>query len=132
MLTPRMVRAIVLGAFGFASLTAAAPARTAFFHAHLVKSDPAANDTLAAAPKAMRFWFSERVDLPVTRVKLVNASGVAMKLSAVTRSDTAVAAPVVVGVLGALGAGTYTVHWSTAAADGHPQKGEFVFVVKGH
>jgi methionine-rich copper-binding protein CopC len=33
-------------------------ARPTMWHLHLLKSEPAANDTLHAAPAAIRLWFS--------------------------------------------------------------------------
>ncbi len=99
-------------------------------HVHLEKSAPAANDTLAAAPKSIRLWFSEPVELAVTTTKLATASGTAIALGAATR-DTAKNAPVVATITKPLAAGSYVVTWSTAADDGHPAKGTFAFVVKG-
>ena len=104
-----------------------APAR---FHTQLVKSAPAANDTLATAPTAILLWFNEAVDLKVTTVKVAGASG-AVKTGALTRDAKLKDAPVVAAISSALAAGKYTVSWSVAGDDGHPVKGTFDFVVKG-
>ena len=104
-----------------------APAR---FHTKLVKSAPAANDTLATAPTAISLWFNEAVDLKVTTVKVAGASG-AVKTGALTRDAKLKDAPVVAAISSALAAGKYTVSWSVAGDDGHPVKGTFEFVVKG-
>jgi len=106
---------------------AAAPASA--FHTHLEKSAPAANDTVAS-PAVLKLWFSEKVELPFTRVTLKNVAGVAQPLGAVAYADTSADAPVVAPVTGKLEAGEYTVSWSTAAKDGHAAKGKFSFVVK--
>jgi hypothetical protein len=104
-----------------------APAR---FHTKLVKSAPAANDTLATAPTAISLWFNEAVDLKVTTVKVAGASGT-VKTGALTRDAKLKDAPVVAAISSALAAGKYTVSWSVAGDDGHPVKGTFDFVVKG-
>ena len=118
--------ALALAAVGTLS-AAVAPAR---FHTKLVKSAPAANDTLATAPTAISLWFNEAVDLKVTTVKVAGASG-AVKTGALTRDAKLKDAPVVAAISSALAAGKYTVSWSVAGDDGHPVKGTFEFVVKG-
>lgn len=131
MLTPRILGRSVLAMAGIVTLMAAAPARETFWHTHLVKSDPAAHDTLAKAPRVIRLWFSERVDLPVTTVKLESATGTSIGLSPLARPDTGETAPIYITVGPAtLPAGSYTVNWSTAGKDGHPAKGSFGFVIK--
>jgi hypothetical protein len=98
-------------------------------HTHLIKSEPAANDTLAAPPTALRLWFSEQVELPVTNVKLSDARGAAVALAPLTRPDTGAHAPIVAALGSSLAPGSYVVNWSTAARDGHPAKGSFSFIV---
>ena len=98
-------------------------------HVHLAKSDPSANDT-TVAPKAVRLWFSEKVELKVTTVKLASAAGSAVALGRLSRSDTDTDAPVVATISQALVPGGYTVSWSTASKDGHAAKGTIDFVVK--
>lgn len=99
-------------------------------HTALTRSEPAANDTLAAAPTAIKLWFSDKVELKVTTVKLKHAGGTALALGAPTRSATDEKAPVVLTITAKLTPGSYTVSWSVAAKDGHPAKGSFGFVVK--
>ena len=127
----RTLRGIRFAALALAAVctlsAAAAPAR---FHTKLVKSAPAANDTLATAPTAISLWFNEAVDLKVTTVKVAGASG-AVKTGALTRDAKLKDAPVVAAISSALAAGKYTVSWSVAGDDGHPVKGTFDFVVKG-
>lgn len=64
-------------------------------HTHLTKSEPSANDTLAVAPRALRLWFSEKVELPVTTVKLTDAAGAAIEVAPLARPDTGEQAPIV-------------------------------------
>ncbi len=117
----------------FAATAAASPTSAAVeqsFHTHLTKSEPSANDTLAVAPRAVRLWFTEKVELVVTTVKLTDAAGAAIPLAPLARPDTGEQAPVVATLNKSLVAGSYVVAWSTAAKDGHPAKGSFAFVVR--
>jgi methionine-rich copper-binding protein CopC len=97
-------------------------------HVHLVKSEPAANDTVPVAPAAIRLWFSQQPELAITSVKLASASGTAIALAPVAR-DTGAADPIVATVRGALPSGAYVVTWKTTANDGHPANGTIPFVV---
>jgi Uncharacterized protein, homolog of Cu resistance protein CopC len=107
--------------------TLALPA-TAWAHAHLRKSEPSASARLTAAPRFLRFWFSEAPELSLTTVTLLDAAGKAVALS-VPERDADGALAVRVSIAGALPAGRYTVRWRTAAADGHPSSGTFAFTL---
>jgi len=106
-------------------LLAAVALHTSSAHLHLLRSSPAANDTVAAAPAALKFWFSERPELAITSVKLMGADGAMVKLAPLAVDSGALVAP----VKGPIAAGTYTVTWRTTAMDGHPANGKFDFVV---
>ena len=99
-------------------------------HTHLIKSEPASGDTLAKSPGAIRLWFSEQVELPVTTVKIADASGTTIALASLARPDTGQAAPVTAMLKAPLKAGGYVVTWSTAAKDGHSANGTFNFAVR--
>jgi len=135
MITPaapsRPFRRVLLALAATAVLAATATASaTAFRHTRLIKSEPADHDTLAVAPKAVRLWFSEKVELGVTTVKLASAAGAAMAVAPLARPDTSKDAPIVAAILKPLAPGAYVIDWSTAATDGHPAKGTIAFVVK--
>jgi copper resistance protein C len=116
--------AIIVGAFEI--LTAASPA---VFHTKLIKSEPAANDTLTAAPRRLILWFSEKIELKISSVKLTGAKGKVIPIGALAHAGAADSS-VVVPVTAALAAGSYTVTWRTASDDGHPVTGTFNFVVR--
>ena len=97
-------------------------------HIHLVRSEPAANDTVTAAPAAIKFWFSERPELAITSVKLKTSAGTMVPLAPLV-VDTGANGALVAGVRGTLPQGTYLVTWRTTAMDGHPASGHFDFVV---
>jgi methionine-rich copper-binding protein CopC len=113
----------------FAVASAPASLEAARRHVHLKKSTPADKETLAAAPKYVSLWFSEKVDLKLTTLKLADAKGVATTLGVLKR-DTIAEAPVVAELAAPIGPGSYTLSWSVAGADGHPQKGSVKFTVK--
>jgi methionine-rich copper-binding protein CopC len=104
---------------------------TSSAHIHLMRSQPSANDTVATAPSALRFWFSERPELAVTTIKLTSAAGAAVPLAPLT-VDTGDNAPLVATIRGGIAPGTYSVMWRTTATDGHPASGHFDFVVASH
>ena len=99
------------------------------FHATLLKSSPAQNDTLRAAPKTISLWFSERVELSLATVKLTDEKGAAIALAAPTLADDE-KAPLVVAIPKAPAAGKYRISWSVAAKDGHASKGTIDFVIR--
>jgi|GEM_PF-2085228 methionine-rich copper-binding protein CopC len=97
-------------------------------HLRLERSEPAANDTVASAPAAVRLWFSEQPELAVTTIRLSAAAGGAVALAPLTR-DTGATAPVVAPLRAHPAAGTYTVWWRSTARDGHVSTGQFQFVI---
>ena len=109
------------------SAMAAAPRGA--MHTHLKKSLPAANDTVPS-PASLELWFSEKIELPFSRVTIKNLAGVAQPVGTLKFSDASDTAAVLVPVTASLAPGEYTVGWSAAAQDGHPAKGTFKFTVK--
>lgn len=122
------VRALAVAVLMSAGAAGYAPAPA--WHTHLLRSEPAINDTLARSPNAIRLWFSEPVELAVTTVKLADAGGRGIALAKLTRADAGGAAPVAAALNVPLPPGSYVVTWRTAAKDGHPANGTINFVVK--
>jgi copper transport protein len=113
-------------ALGIASL--AAP-RILSAHARLLRSSPAANDTLKTAPTSLRFWFSERPELPFTVIKLFDmSSGAPVPLGAAA-AISGDSMGMTVPISSALGGGRYKVEWRTAASDGHVTAGSYQFML---
>ncbi|MEP6991468.1 MAG: copper resistance protein CopC [bacterium] len=100
----------------------------AWAHAHLVKAVPAAGSMVSAPPTAIRLWFSEKPERTLTKVALTNANGTVVAVGP-PAADSAGPLVIAVPVSGVLAPGSYTVTWSTAAADGHPSNGRFTFRV---
>lgn len=114
--------AIVSAAAGVVALAA----WTAPFHLHLVKSVPAADATVTAAPDSLRLWFSQVPELGVTTVKLTGPGAAAVALAPLAKGDSSL---VVAAVKGKMAAGAYTVAWRTMAKDGHVARGTYGFKV---
>lgn len=97
-------------------------------HARLVRSQPSAGEHLTASPASIRLVFSEAPMVPVSRVFLLDSRGDTIRLGSI-RADSADAHTMLADIATPLDSGSYTVHWSTAASDGHASHGSFTFVV---
>jgi len=98
-------------------------------HVRLVKSSPAADGTVAGSPTSVKLWFSERVEVSLSRVKLVSAEGTTIPTGKASSIPGETDAAFMTAVRAPLPAGVYTVTWVTASDDGHPMKGVYRFVV---
>jgi methionine-rich copper-binding protein CopC len=98
-------------------------------HARLVKSSPGADVTLTAAPTSVKLWFSERVEVSLSRVQLIGPGGTVVASGRASRIPGENELAFMAAVRTPLSAGRHTVRWTTASDDGHPIKGTFSFVV---
>lgn len=115
----RLAAALVLG-FAFA------PA--AWAHAKLIAAEPKAEATVATAPSRIRLQFNDHVELPFSKIKLIDTREVAIEAGAVGLDP---ADPkTLVATVPQLPSGQYRVQWSTVTRDGHKVKGEYSFSVK--
>src|SRR6202022_3177429 len=101
---------------------------SAWAHAHLKRSEPAAGSKVASSPRLIRLWFSEQPELSMTSISLKDANGKEWVLTGPQR-DPSDPLSLSARVSQSLPAGRYTVEWRTAASDGHPSHGTFGFVV---
>jgi methionine-rich copper-binding protein CopC len=107
-----------------AALATVFAASGAWAHAHVVKSEPAANATVAA-PKTIHIDFSEGLEAKFSGASLAKATGgdVAASAKAAGKAiDLTPKAP--------LAAGGYKVTWHALSTDGHKSEGSFSFTVK--
>lgn len=100
---------------------------TAFAHAHLMSSEPAANAQVDA-PAEVTIHFTEPLEPAFSKIELSDASGkpAAPAASQVDKND----AKVMHLALPQLTAGRYAVQWTAVATDGHRTQGNFAFIVK--
>lgn len=132
------LHSIVPAALIFAGVTAFAPASpapatgdAAAFHAHLVRAEPAVNDTISATPKAVRLWFSEPLELGLSRVKVVRIGGDTVKTSVLRHEGTMATTAALDLATPPTAPGTYVVTYRVVSRDGHPTAGSYNFVLKG-
>lgn len=99
-------------------------------HTRLVKSIPAKDTTLTESPASLQLWFSERIELPISKVQLVGPGNRVVPTADLTRDDRTPDAPVVALLVTELAPGAYVVNWTAGSADGHAVKGAYRFTVK--
>lgn len=114
-----LVFSLAMGSFG---------ASWAYAHAKIDAAEPKADSELSAAPKEIKLRFNETLEPAFSKIVLLDAKNVAIKLpkAVIDKADTrtlSVKLPV-------LGAGQYLVRWSTMSRDSHKMKGEYRFKVK--
>ena len=117
--------------FSIAGIAASAVllfAGAASAHAHLVKSTPAANASVAS-PKTINLTFNEKLTPAFSKFELsmpaMNAMAVPVKTMVSKDGMTIVGAP-----QSALMPGAYKVTWHAATGDGHKMDGTVDFTVK--
>jgi putative copper export protein/methionine-rich copper-binding protein CopC len=100
----------------------------ALAHGVLRRSAPANGAHLADAPRELRLTFNENVELAVARLQLIGPDSADVVLGPPTlAADSPVV--LVAPIQGGLKAGSYTVAWQIAGADGHPVRGRYSFVI---
>lgn len=119
---------IKIAAVSTAVLACALAVPGAQAHTRLESSSPQANSVVSPAPAQVRLQFSDPLELPFSKVKLVDARG-GVIVPAKIAIDPANAKALVAATPG-LPAGSYRVQWSTVTRDGHKVKGEFGFQVQ--
>jgi len=97
-------------------------------HARLLRSTPADNAVLLESPTALSLWFSERPELRLTKIQLLDSAGKAIPVGAVARI-AGDAIGVTVGITDSLPNGRYSISWRTTGADGHLSTGKISFTV---
>jgi methionine-rich copper-binding protein CopC len=107
---------------------ASAVTSAAYAHAKLEASEPKADSVVEQAPKEVRLQFNEPLELPFSKIKLLDQKDVAIEPAKI---DLDKANPkAMIATLPPLPAGAYRVQWTTMTRDGHKVKGEFGFKVK--
>jgi len=110
---------------GASAVLAAGPV---WAHAHLVSSNPAANATVAAAPKVITLTFSEKVAPAFSKFEVTMPEHGGMKV-AIKTAVSADGKSIVGTPAAALAKGAYKIAWTVASADGHRMNGEVAFKV---
>lgn len=114
--------ALVIAALAIAVAPRAGSGRA--LHLRLTRSEPA-KDSVVAAPKELKLWYSQVPQLRLTRVTLTGPAG-AVETDKPVQDSLLIRVP----ITGAVAPGAYTVSWLTASSDGHPIRGTFGFRVR--
>ena len=99
---------------------------SAFGHARLVRSQPAANSTIKQAPQIVELWFSEDLEPTMSTIIVTDQNGKHVDKNNATLAEGNKKLQI---DLEELGSGTYTVEWKALATDQHTMKGKFTFNV---
>ena len=95
-------------------------------HSLLLASAPAAGATVSSAPASLVLRFNNRIEKPLSRVRLVDAAGVKRQL---TLSTDEGGADRLIATVPPLAPGTWRVEWQVLSTDGHVVAGRFEFTV---
>lgn len=97
-------------------------------HAKIEAAEPKPDSELSAAPEKVRLHFNETLEPAFSKIELIDAKNVALKLpkAVVDKADTRTLSV----QLPELTAGQYLVRWTTMTRDGHKVKGEYRFKVR--
>jgi LPXTG-motif cell wall-anchored protein len=102
---------------------------TAAAHARYVRSEPAQDAVVRAAPQRITIYFSQLLDIKSSSVTVVNASGTSVSQGAAQILATDAKA-MQVAVQPNLAPGKYTVNWKNLSAeDGETEEGNFSFSI---
>ena len=116
-----------LGRLGLCCAVLSLSAHSAWAHAHLDHSTPAAGSVAAPAPKEIALWFTEALEPKFSAIEVRNAKDEAMQADKATVDDDNRA--VLRVALKPLPPGTYKVIWRVLSVDTHRTNGSFTFRV---
>lgn len=119
----RVLLAVLAGLIG----VVAGPVAMASAHAELLRSSPAAGSVLTTSPERITLTFSERVEVSLGAIRLLDGSGKDVAIGAaehVTGDNSAVTV-----VLPHLPDGSYVVDWQVISADSHQVHAAYTFQV---
>ena len=96
-------------------------------HAFLDHADPRVGSTVKVSPREVKIWFTEKLILPFSDLKVLDASGKEVQKND-RHLDPSNGELLIVSVP-PLKPGKYTVSWRATAVDTHVTKGTFSFEV---
>ena len=93
-------------------------------HAFLERADPRVGNKVAAPPREVTLWFTEKLETAFSTITVTNAAG-----ERVDTGKTRVSGNQMSISLRSGGAGTYHVTWHVLSVDTHTTDGNFAFQV---
>lgn len=97
-------------------------------HSRLVKSDPAARAVLATAPKELKLWFNEAIEVAFAKIWLVSADGAKAPLA--NHGDASDPRLLIVTLPDNLAPGPVVIEYRVLSVDGHVVESQLTFNVK--
>ena len=111
------------------TLMGSAVSTAAYAHPKLVKSDPAANAVVSAAPKELRLSFNEELVPKFSSAEVKDQKGQKVEIGTAS-TDPTDKKQLVVPLSKPLTAGKYKVVWHAVAADTHRVQGDYTFTIR--
>jgi methionine-rich copper-binding protein CopC len=93
-------------------------------HAMLDHAEPRVGNKVAAAPRQVTLWFTQKLEPAFSAITVTNAAG-----QRVDTGKTRVSGSQMSVSLRAGGTGTYHVNWHVLSVDTHTTEGNFTFQV---
>ena len=120
---------MLLAAVVAVSMAAKPETSASDMHLRLVRSTPAKDSVLAAAPTHVMLWFSQEPQTRLSAITMTGPDGAAVALGPVTQCPTENVL-LFAKIEGAMRPGTYKIAWRTASSDGHVIRAEVPFRVR--
>jgi len=93
-------------------------------HATLDHAEPRVGNTVAAAPREVRLWFTQKLEQAFSTIEVTDASGQRVDTGKARVNGNEMAVPVK-----NLAPGNYQVNWRVLSVDTHRTDGNFSFTV---
>jgi methionine-rich copper-binding protein CopC len=93
-------------------------------HAFLERAEPRVGNKVAAPPREVTLWFTEKLEAAFSTITVTNAAGQRVDTGKARVSGNQMSVPVRPG-----GTGTYRVNWHVLSVDTHTTDGDFTFQV---
>jgi methionine-rich copper-binding protein CopC len=113
-----------LSLIGLASLMLLMATSSAGAHAFLERAEPRVGNKVAAPPREVTLWFSQKLEPAFSGVTVTNATGERIDTGKVRVNGNQMSISLRPG-----GGGTYHVNWHVLSADTHTTDGNFTFQV---
>lgn len=116
-----MQRSSLIGLASFMLLMATSPALA---HAFLDHAEPRVGNKIAAPPREVSLWFTQKLEPAFSGVTVTNATGERVDTGKARVSGNQMSISLRPG-----GSGTYHVNWHVLSVDTHTTDGNFTFEV---
>lgn len=93
-------------------------------HAFLERAEPRVGNKVAAPPREVTLWFTEKLEAAFSTITVTNAAGQRVDTGKARVSGNQMSVSVRPG-----GTGTYRVNWHVLSVDTHTTDGDFTFQV---